>query len=239
MTEPADNLLLKVSGLQGWYGESHVLHGIDFEVSQGEVVTLLGRNGAGKTSTLLAIMGILAKRTGSITFQGTELIGMQPRHIARLGIALCPEERGIFSSLSVEENLMLPPRIAPDGLSVERIYDLFPNLYERRKSSQGTKLSGGEQQMLAIGRILRTGAKFLLLDEPTEGLAPVIVQQIGRTIAALKNEGFTIVLVEQNFRFAASVADRHYVVDQGKVVDMIPNDQLEQNAEKLHAYLGV
>ncbi|MBA98172.1 MAG: ABC transporter ATP-binding protein [Sulfitobacter sp.] len=239
MTEPADNLLLKVSGLQGWYGESHVLHGIDFEVRQGEVVTLLGRNGAGKTSTLLAIMGILAKRTGSITFQGTELIGMQPRHIARLGIALCPEERGIFSSLSVEENLMLPPRIAPDGLSVERIYDLFPNLYERRKSSQGTKLSGGEQQMLAIGRILRTGAKFLLLDEPTEGLAPVIVQQIGRTIAALKNEGFTIVLVEQNFRFAASVADRHYVVDQGKVVDMIPNDQLEQNAEKLHAYLGV
>ena len=202
-------------------------------------MTLLGRNGAGKTSTLLAIMGILAKRTGSITFQGTELIGMQPRHIARLGIALCPEERGIFSSLSVEENLMLPPRIAPDGLSVERIYDLFPNLYERRKSSQGTKLSGGEQQMLAIGRILRTGAKFLLLDEPTEGLAPVIVQQIGRTIAALKNEGFTIVLVEQNFRFAASVADRHYVVDQGKVVDMIPNDQLEQNAEKLHAYLGV
>ena len=239
MTEPADNLLLKVSGLQGWYGESHVLHGIDFEVRQGEVVTLLGRNGAGKTSTLLAIMGIRAKRTGSITFQGTELIGMQPRHIARLGIALCPEERGIFSSLSVEENLMLPPRIAPDGLSVERIYDLFPNLYERRKSSQGTKLSGGEQQMLAIGRILRTGAKFLLLDEPTEGLAPVIVQQIGRTIAALKNEGFTIVLVEQNFRFAASVADRHYVVDQGKVVDMIPNDQLEQNAEKLHAYLGV
>ncbi|HDZ82075.1 MAG TPA: ABC transporter ATP-binding protein [Roseobacter sp.] len=239
MTEPAENLLLKVSGLQGWYGESHVLHGIDFEVRQGEVVTLLGRNGAGKTSTLLAIMGILAKRTGSITFQGTELIGMQPRHIARLGVALCPEERGIFSSLSVEENLMLPPRIAPDGLSVERIYDLFPNLYERRKSSQGTKLSGGEQQMLAIGRILRTGAKFLLLDEPTEGLAPVIVQQIGHTIAALKDEGFTIVLVEQNFRFAASVADRHYVVDQGKVVDMIPNDQLEQNAEKLHAYLGV
>lgn len=239
MTEPAENLLLKVSGLQGWYGESHVLHGIDFEVRQGEVVTLLGRNGAGKTSTLLAIMGILAKRTGSITFQGNELIGMQPRHIARLGVALCPEERGIFSSLSVEENLMLPPRIAPDGLSVERIYDLFPNLYERRKSSQGTKLSGGEQQMLAIGRILRTGAKFLLLDEPTEGLAPVIVQQIGHTIAALKDEGFTIVLVEQNFRFAASVADRHYVVDQGKVVDMIPNDQLEQNAEKLHAYLGV
>lgn len=238
MTDPA-KVLLKVSDLQGWYGESHVLHGIDFEVRQGEVVTLLGRNGAGKTSTLLAIMGILAKRTGSITFNGTELMGMQPRQIARLGIALCPEERGIFASLSVEENLMLPPRIAEGGLTVERIYDLFPNLYERRKSSQGTKLSGGEQQMLAIARILRTGAKFLLLDEPTEGLAPVIVQQIGHTILALKNEGFTIVLVEQNFRFAASVADRHYVVDQGKVVDMIPNDQLEENTQKLHEYLGV
>lgn len=239
MTEPLSNVLLKVEDLQGWYDESHVLHGIDFEVRQGEVVTLLGRNGAGKTSTLLAIMGILAKRAGSITFNGTEMISLQPRQIARLGIALCPEERGIFSSLSVEENLMLPPRIAAGGLSVERIYDLFPNLYERRKSSQGTKLSGGEQQMLAIARILRTGAKFLLLDEPTEGLAPVIVQQIGRTIRALKDEGFTIVLVEQNFRFAASVADRHYVVDQGKVVDMIPNDQLEENAQKLHDYLGV
>lgn len=238
MSDPA-KVLLKVSDLQGWYGESHVLHGIDFEVRQGEVVTLLGRNGAGKTSTLLTIMGILAKRTGSITFNGTELMGMQPRQIARLGIALCPEERGIFASLSVEENLMLPPRIAEGGLTVERIYDLFPNLYERRKSSQGTKLSGGEQQMLAIARILRTGAKFLLLDEPTEGLAPVIVQQIGHTILALKNEGFTIVLVEQNFRFAASVADRHYVVDQGKVVDMIPNDQLEENTQKLHEYLGV
>ncbi len=239
MTDSAADVLLKVDGLQGWYGESHVLHGIDFEVRQGEVVTLLGRNGAGKTSTLLAIMGILAKRSGSVTFHGNELIGLQPRHIARLGIALCPEERGIFSSLSVEENLMLPPRIAEGGLSVERIYDLFPNLHERRKSSQGTKLSGGEQQMLAIARILRTGARLLLLDEPTEGLAPVIVQQIGRTIAMLKDEGFTIVLVEQNFRFAASVADRHYVVDQGKVVDMIPNDQLEQNTEKLHDYLGV
>jgi branched-chain amino acid transport system ATP-binding protein len=239
MTEPLSNVLLKVQDLRGWYDESHVLHGIDFEVRQGEVVTLLGRNGAGKTSTLLAIMGILAKRAGSITFNGTEMISLQPRQIARLGMALCPEERGIFSSLSVEENLMLPPRIADGGLSVERIYDLFPNLYERRKSSQGTKLSGGEQQMLAIARILRTGAKFLLLDEPTEGLAPVIVQQIGRTIKALKDEGFTIVLVEQNFRFAASVADRHYVVDQGKVVDMIPNDQLEENAQKLHDYLGV
>ncbi|RXV58085.1 ABC transporter ATP-binding protein [Roseovarius sp. A46] len=238
MSDPS-NVLLKVAGLQGWYGESHVLHGIDFEVRKGEVVTLLGRNGAGKTSTLLAIMGILEKRTGSITFSGTELIGLQPRQIARLGVAFCPEERGIFSSLSVEENLMLPPRISEGGLSIERIYDLFPNLYERRKSSQGSKLSGGEQQMLAIARILRTGAKTLLLDEPTEGLAPVIVQQIGHTIAALKEEGFTIVLVEQNFHFAASVADRHYVIDQGRVVDMIPNDQLEENTEKLHDYLGV
>ena len=239
MTDPTAKVLLKVSDLQGWYGESHVLHGIDFQVHQGEVVTLLGRNGAGKTSTLLAVMGILAKRTGSVIFDGTEVISMQPRQIARLGIALCPEERGIFSSLSVEENLMLPPRIADGGLTVERIYDLFPNLSERRTSSQGTKLSGGEQQMLAIARILRTGAKTLLLDEPTEGLAPVIVQQIGRTIAALKEEGFTILLVEQNFRFAASVADRHYVVDQGKVVDMIPNDQLKENTQKLHDYLGV
>ena len=235
----AANVLLKVAGLQGWYGESHVLHGIDFEVRKGEVVTLLGRNGAGKTSTLLAIMGILRKRTGSVTFRDTEIIGLQPRQIARLGIAFCPEERGIFASLSVEENLMLPPRIAEGGLSIERIYDLFPNLYERRTSSQGSKLSGGEQQMLAIARILRTGAKTLLLDEPTEGLAPVIVQQIGHTIAALKDEGFTIVLVEQNFRFAASVADRHYIVDQGTVVDMIPNDQIDANSEKLHSYLGV
>ena len=230
--------LLEVKDLQGWYGESHVLHGIDFDVREGEVVTLLGRNGAGKTSTLAAIMGILSRRTGSVVYNGTETIRMQPRHIARLGIALCPEERGIFSSLNVEENLMLPPRIQEGGLPVERIYDLFPHLLERRRS-QGTKLSGGEQQMLAIARILRTGARLLLLDEPTEGLAPVIVQQIGRTIAALKAEGFTIVLVEQNFRFAAFVADRHYVVDQGKVVDMIPGEELEANTDKLHAYLGV
>ena len=230
--------LLRIEGLQGWYGESHVLHGIDFEVREGEVVTLLGRNGAGKTSTLLAIMGILSKRKGSVTMRGAETIQMEPRHIAKLGIALCPEERGIFSSLNVEENLMLPPKIADGGLSVERIYELFPNLLERKRS-QGTKLSGGEQQMLAIARILRTGAKLLLLDEPTEGLAPVIVQQIGATIRQLKQEGFTIVLVEQNFRFAASVADRHYVVDQGRVVDMIPNADLDANIDKLHAYLGV
>lgn len=233
-----DESLLTVEGLQGWYGESHVLHGIDFEVRRGEVVTLLGRNGAGKTSTLLGIMGILPRREGSVRYDRAETINMQPRQIARLGIAICPEERGIFSSLSVEENLMLPPRIADGGLSVDRIFELFPNLQERRRS-QGTKLSGGEQQMLAIARILRTGAQLLLLDEPTEGLAPVIVQQIGHTIAALKKEGFTIVLVEQNFRFAASVADRHYVVDQGKVIDMIPNAELEANMEKLQTYLGV
>lgn len=230
--------LLTVSGLQGWYGESHVLHGIDFTVSRGEVVTLLGRNGAGKTTTINSIMGILEKREGSIKLGDTETIKMQAREIARLGIAICPEERGIFSSLSVEENLMLPPKIADGGLEVERIYELFPNLKERRRS-QGTKLSGGEQQMLAIARILRTGARFLLLDEPTEGLAPVIVQQIGKTINLLKNDGFTIILVEQNFRFAASVADRHYVVDQGRVIDMIPNDKLDENIDKLHAYLGV
>ncbi|MBN2630507.1 MAG: ABC transporter ATP-binding protein [Rhodobacteraceae bacterium] len=230
--------LLSVAGLQGWYGESHVLHGIDFHVNEGEVVTLLGRNGAGKTSTILAIMGILPRRSGSVRFGGVETVNLQPRQIARLGIAICPEERGIFASLSVEENLMLPPRIQDGGLSVDRIYQLFPNLKERSRS-QGTKLSGGEQQMLAIARILRTGSRFLLLDEPTEGLAPVIVQQIGRTIQQLKKEGFTIVLVEQNFRFAASVADRHYVVDQGRVIDMIPNADLDANIDKLHAYLGV
>ena len=230
--------LLSVSGLEGWYGESHVLHGVDFSVNEGEVVTLLGRNGAGKTTTLKAIMGILAKRKGSVRFDGQETIAMPARLIARLGVAFCPEERGIFSSLSVEENLLLPPQVRKGGLSVEQVFELFPNLKERL-SSQGTKLSGGEQQMLAIGRILRTGAKLLLLDEPTEGLAPVIVQQIGRTIARLKQEGFTIVLVEQNFRFAASVADRHYVVEQGRVIDAIPREEVEKNTDKLHAYLGV
>jgi branched-chain amino acid transport system ATP-binding protein len=230
--------LLSVKGLEGWYGESHVLHGIDFAVNEGEVVTLLGRNGAGKTTTLKAVMGILAKRKGSVRFEDRETIGMPARLIARLGVAFCPEERGIFSSLSVEENLMLPPQVRKGGLSVEQVFELFPNLRERL-SSQGTKLSGGEQQMLAIGRILRTGARLLLLDEPTEGLAPVIVQQIGRTIARLKQEGFTIVLVEQNFRFAASVADRHYVIEQGKVIDAIPNEEVERNLDRLHAYLGV
>jgi branched-chain amino acid transport system ATP-binding protein len=230
--------LLAVRGLEAWYGESHVLHGIDFDVGAGEVVTLLGRNGAGKTTTMKSLIGILARRRGSVIFEGKETIALPSRSIARLGVGYCPEERGIFSSLSVAENLMLPPRVRPGGMTLEDIFSLFPNLQERL-ASQGTKLSGGEQQMLAIARILRTGARLLLLDEPTEGLAPVIVEQIGRTIARLKQHGFTIVLVEQNFRFAATVADRHYVVEQGEVVDMIPNKELDQNIGKLHAYLGV
>lgn len=237
-TAAATAPLLSVRGLNAWYGEGHVLHGIDFDVAPGEVVTLLGRNGAGKTTTLKSIIGIMRKRTGSVVFDGVETIRMPSRAIARLGIGYCPEERGIFSSLSVEENLLLPPQVRPGGLTVEQIFELFPNLRERL-ASQGTKLSGGEQQMLAIGRILRTGARLLLLDEPTEGLAPVIVDEIGRTIARLKNEGFTIVLVEQNSRFASRVADRHYVVEQGRVVDMIPNAELDANIDKLHAYLGV
>ena len=231
--------LLAARGLNAWYGESHILHGVDFEVRDGEVVTLLGRNGAGKTTTLKSIMGMVGRREGSVRFQGTEITGLSSNRIARLGIAICPEERGIFSSLDVEENLLLPPQVAAGGLPLERIFELFPNLKERSTTAQGTKLSGGEQQMLAIARILRTGAKFLLLDEPTEGLAPVIVQQIGRTLAKLKDEGFTILLVEQNFRFAATVADRHYVMESGRVVDMIPNAQLEANMGKLHEYLGV
>ena len=235
---PAVSPLLAVRDLQGWYDESHVLHGVSFDVAAGEVVTLLGRNGAGKTTTLKAIMGILGKRRGSVLFEGQQLIGLPSRAIARAGIAFCPEERGIFASLSVDENLMLPPAIRPGGLSREQVLALFPNLAERL-SSQGNRLSGGEQQMLAIGRILRTGSKFLLLDEPTEGLAPVIVQQIGRTLVELKRQGFTIVLVEQNFRFAASVADRHYVVEQGRVIDEIPNAEIAANTDKLHAYLGV
>jgi branched-chain amino acid transport system ATP-binding protein len=229
---------LAVRDLQGWYGESHVLHGMTFDVQAGEVVTLLGRNGAGKTSTMRAIMGLLPERKGSITFEGKELIDRKPDRIARAGIAYCPEERGIFASLNVRENLMLPPVVKPGGLDVERIYTLFPNLKER-SASQGTKLSGGEQQMLAIARILRTGAKMLLLDEPTEGLAPVIVQHIGETIRMLRQQGFTILLVEQNFRFAATVADRHYVVEHGRVIDMIPNASLQTNREKLQSYLGV
>jgi branched-chain amino acid transport system ATP-binding protein len=230
--------MLSVRDLEGWYGESHVLHGVALDVAEGEVVTLLGRNGAGKTSTIKAIMGVLPKRTGSITYQGTETATLSPDRIARLGIAWCPEERGIFASLTVRENLTLPPVIAPGGVGLDEIYALFPNLQERL-GSQGTKLSGGEQQMLAIARIMRTGAKLLLLDEPTEGLAPVIIQQIGRTIRALKARGLTVLLVEQNFRFARTVADRHYVMEHGRVIDMIPNEALEANMEKLHGYLGV
>jgi branched-chain amino acid transport system ATP-binding protein len=230
--------LLAVRGLHGWYGESHVLHGVEFDVWPGEVVTLLGRNGAGKTTTLKAIMGILERRAGSIAFQGRELIGLPPRRIARAGIAFCPEERGIFVSLSVAENLMLPPEIQPGGLSRGAVLGMFPNLRDRLHS-RGGRLSGGEQQMLAIGRILRTGAKFLLLDEPTEGLAPVIVKQIGRTLKELRQQGFTIVLVEQNFHFAASVADRHYVIEEGRVIDEFANRELDANTDKLRAYLGV
>ena len=230
--------VLEVRDLQAWYGESHILHGVNFDVKQGEVVTLLGRNGAGKTTTLKSIMGIIGKRTGSVKFEGNEIIKAASDKIAKQGIAFCPEERGIFSSLDVRENLMLPPTIRPGGLSVEQIFELFPNLKERL-NSQGTKLSGGEQQMLAIGRILRTGARFLMLDEPTEGLAPVIIQQIGHTIARLKSEGFTILLVEQNFRFAATVADRYYIVEHGKIIDGFANSELSANMDKLHTYLGV
>jgi branched-chain amino acid transport system ATP-binding protein len=229
---------LAVRDLHAWYGESHILHGMSFDVNAGEVVTLLGRNGAGKTTTMRAVMGMIPKRTGSVQFESREIGKLKSDRIARYGLAYCPEERGIFASLNVRENLLLPPKVKDGGLSLDQIYSLFPNLKERT-SSQGTKLSGGEQQMLAIARILRTGAKLLLLDEPTEGLAPVIVQQIGSTVHALREQGFTILLVEQNFRFAATVADRHYVVEHGRVVDMIPNVSIEANREKLRTYLGV
>ena len=231
--------LLAVKDLQAWYGESHILHGVTFDVQPGEVVTLLGRNGAGKTTTLKSIMGIVANRTGSVRFEDRELIRSASNEVARAGIAFCPEERGIFASLDVKENLLLPPVVKQGGLGLDRIFELFPNLRERLGSSQGTKLSGGEQQMLAIGRILRTGARLLLLDEPTEGLAPVIIQQIGRTIGTLKAQGFTILLVEQNFRFAATLADRYYVMEHGRVVENFASSQLEANLEKLHDYLGV
>jgi branched-chain amino acid transport system ATP-binding protein len=234
----SDAPLLAVDGLQAWYGESHVLHGVTFEVRAGEVVTLLGRNGAGKTTTLKSIMGIVGRRAGSVRYEGNEVIGLASDRIARLGLAFCPEERGIFASLNVEENLLLPPKVRSGGLDLERIFALFPNLKERLHSP-GTKLSGGEQQMLAIGRILRTGARLLLLDEPTEGLAPVIIQQIGKTIGILKQQGFTILLVEQNFRFAATVADRHYVMEDGRIIDRLANSELDANIDKLHGYLGV
>jgi len=231
--------MLEVGNLNAWYGESHILHGVDFAVREGEVVTLLGRNGAGKTTTMKSVMGLVPHREGSVRFRGAETITLMANQIARAGIAFCPEERGIFGSLNVMENLLLPPVIAPGGLDIDTIFTLFPNLKERSATAHGTRLSGGEQQMLAIARILRTGAKLLLLDEPTEGLAPVIVQQIGRTIREIKNRGFTVLLVEQNFRFAATVADRHYVMEHGRVIDMIPNHALAANMDKLHTYLGV
>ncbi len=238
MLDTTSRPLLEVSGLESWYGESHILHGVEFNVRSGEVVCLLGRNGAGKTTTLKSVIGMVGKRKGSVKFEGTQTISMASDRIARLGVALCPEERGIFASLDVRENLMLPPQVRPGGLPVEQIFELFPNLKERL-SSQGTKLSGGEQQMLAIGRILRTGASLLMLDEPTEGLAPVIIQQIGHTIRKLKAQGFTILLVEQNFRFASTVADRYYVMEHGKIIDSFANSELAANMDKLHEYLGV
>ena len=233
-----EGALLQVRGLHAWYGESHVLHGLDFEVHKGEVVTLLGRNGAGKSTSLKCLMGLVEQRKGSIMFRDRELIRAQPYTVAHLGMGYCPEERGIYASLTAEENLMLPPKVQAGGMSVEQIYESFPNLRERRKS-QGTKLSGGEQQMLAIARILRTGARTLLLDEPTEGLAPVIVRQIGDLLKRLKAEGYTILLVEQNFHFAATIADRHYIVEDGEIAMMIPNDKLEENMDTLRGYLAV
>jgi branched-chain amino acid transport system ATP-binding protein len=232
------DVLLQVKDLHAWYGESHILHGMELEVREGEVVTLLGRNGAGKTTTMKSIMGMVARRKGSVVYKNIETINATSNRIARSGIAFCPEERGIFASLNVKENLLLPPQVAEGGMPLEQVFELFPNLKERLYS-QGTKLSGGEQQMLAIGRILRTGARLLLLDEPTEGLAPVIVKHIGRIIARLKEQGFTILLVEQNFRFAQTVADRHYIVEHGRVVDMVPNDRLEANMDRIQEYLGV
>jgi branched-chain amino acid transport system ATP-binding protein len=231
--------VLKIENLQAWYGESHVLHGVNLTVARGEVVTLLGRNGAGRTSTLKSVLGLVGRRTGSIKVNGQETVSWPTYRIAHLGVGYVPEERGIFSSLSVEENLTLPPEIAKGGMTVEEIYEMFPNLRERRKTAQGTKLSGGEQQMLAMARILRTGANLLLLDEITEGLAPVIVQALGRVIVRLKERGFTIVLVEQNFRFAAPLADRHYVMEHGRIAETFPASQLEAKTAMLHEYLGV
>src|SRR5258706_1602829 len=230
--------LLRVSGLHAFYGESHILHGIDFVVNRGEVVTLLGRNGAGRTTTLRAILGLTGRRSGSIMVNGCEAIAMPTHAIAHLGIGYCPEERGIFASLTAEENLLLPPEVAPGGMSVDEIYAMFPNLKERR-SSPGMRLSGGEQQMLAIARILRTGARLVLLDEISEGLAPVIVQTLGRVIRTLKERGYTIIIVEQNFRFAAPLADRHYVIEHGRIVEMVTMGELAQKMEKLHVLLGI
>jgi branched-chain amino acid transport system ATP-binding protein len=229
---------LEVAGLHGWYGESHVLHGVDFHVDEGEVVTLLGRNGAGRTSTLRAILGLIGSRKGSIKVHGVETSGLATHRIARMGIGYCPEERGIFSSLSAEENLMLPPALADGGMSVEQIYAMFPNLKERA-ASQGTRLSGGEQQMLAVARILRTGARLLLLDEISEGLAPVIVQKLGEVVKSLRERGYTIVMVEQNFRFAAPLADRFLVMEHGQVIQQFTQAELPERMARLHEYLGV
>lgn len=231
-------VVLEIENLHSYYGESHVLHGISLQVNQGSVVTLLGRNGAGKTTTLRSIMGVVTKRSGSIKYKNQELIGLVRHKVPRLGIGYVPEERGIFSSLTVDENLILPPVVKPGGMAVEKIYELFPNLADRG-ATQGTRLSGGEQQMLAIGRILRTGANMILLDEPTEGLAPALIAQIGKAIRALKQLGYTILLVEQNFGFASSIADCHYVMEEGRIVDKILNKDLEENMVKLRGYLGV
>jgi branched-chain amino acid transport system ATP-binding protein len=230
--------LLRVTDLHAFYGESHILHGMDFRVNRGELVTLLGRNGSGRTTTLKAILGMVGRRTGSVMVNGRETVGMPSHRIVRLGLGYCPEERGIFGSLTAEENLLLPPPVGSGGMSIDEIYGMFPNLRERR-ASPGTRLSGGEQQMLAMARILRVGARLLLLDEITEGLAPVIVQALGRAVRILKERGFTVVLVEQNFRFAARLADRHYVVEHGRIVDMVPREALDANMEKLHRFLGV
>jgi branched-chain amino acid transport system ATP-binding protein len=238
MSDSAAVTMLEVRDLHTWYGESHILHGMNFEVARGELVTLLGRNGAGRTTALRAIVGLTDRRTGSISINGTEVISMAPHRIARLGVGYCPEERGIFASLSAEENLLLPPRVGSSGMSVDEIYQMFPNLYERRRS-QGSRLSGGEQQMLALARILRTGAELLLLDEITEGLAPTLVKMLGRSVASLKDKGYTIVMVEQNFRFAAKLADRHYLVERGMVVETVQQAELDQRIDMLHEYLGV
>ena len=229
---------LRITDLHAFYGESHILHGVDFSVNRGEVVTLLGRNGAGRTTTLKSILGLVGHRSGSIMINGREAIAMVPHRIAHLGIGYCPEERGIFSSLSCEENLLLPPAVASTGMSLDEIYDMFPNLKERR-ASQGSRLSGGEQQMLAVARILRTGAQLLLLDEISEGLAPVIVQALGRTIRTLRERGYTIVMVEQNFRFAAPLADRFYVMEHGRIVEGFSAGEMQSKMGMLHEFLGV
>lgn len=238
MSAPSTDSLLRVRDLQAWYGESHILHGMQFDVREGEVITLLGRNGAGRTTTLRAVLGLVDRRRGSVILRGQEVIGQSPHRIARLGVGYCPEERGIFASLSAEENLMLPPSLGERGMTVPEIYEMFPNLLERR-SSPGSRLSGGEQQMLALARILRSGAPLLLLDEITEGLAPVIVKLLGKAIRGLRERGYTIVMAEQNFRFAAPLADRHYVVERGQVVEMVERDELSARMSMLHEYLGV